>query len=95
MSDMTNDARARLGSPSDRKMSTAAATATGAAGGLAIGFVDWIVRCFQAGHIIAPDQSFIEIAAPIIVLPMGLWVGRVFSLIGTIITNRLEKDAST
>lgn len=92
------DARARTGTPSDRKMSTANATATGAAAGLTIGVADWIfLQCLSTGHWhwVSPSKDLIEVAAPIMLLPIGLWVARVLSLIGDIITNRLQKDANT
>lgn len=87
--------RSQPGTAADRKMSTANATATGAGFGLTIGFADWFFQCFSTGHwhYVAPNQQLIEIAAPIMLLPVGLWVGRVLSLIGDIITNHLQKDA--
>lgn len=90
------DGTSRSGSRSDRKMSTASATATGAAAGLTIGLADWLfLQCFATGHFhwIPPSKDLIEVAAPILLLPVGLWFGRVLSLIGDIITNRLQRDA--
>lgn len=93
---MTEDARSRVGSPDDRKMSTAGAVSTGAAAGLVIGLCDWVfLQCYTNGHwhFAPPSASLIEVGAPILILPLGLWLGKVFELIGKIITNRLEKDA--
>lgn len=94
MSD-TADSRNRSGSASDRKMSTVNAVANGAAAGLTIGLSDWFfLQCFSTGHFqwVSPSKDLIEVAAPILILPLGLWFGRVFSLIGDIIVNRLQKD---
>lgn len=87
--------RAREGSASDRKISTANAAATGAGASLTIGFADWFFQCFQGGHWhwAVPNQQLIEMAAPLLLLPIGLWIARVLSLIGDIITNHLQKDA--
>lgn len=88
----------RPGTAADRKTSTINATATGAAAGLTIGFADWFfLQCFTTGHFhwVSPSKDLLEVAAPILILPLGLWFGRVLSLIGTIITNRLQKDAGT
>jgi hypothetical protein len=87
----------RPGSASDRKISTGTATAAGAASGFCIGMCDWLTQCMASGHWhwVAPSQSMIEVGAPIIVLPVALWLGRVLSLVGEIITNHLQKDSST
>lgn len=87
--------RSRAGSPADRRMSTASAAATGAGASLAIGLTDWFFTCYQHGQFVfaAPSQQLIEMGAPLVVLPAGLWVARVLGLIGQIITNYLEKDA--
>lgn len=93
-----SDARARDGSPSDRKISTANAAATGAAAGLTIGIADWVfLQCLSTGHWhwVVPSKDLIEVAAPIILLPVGLWLAKVLSLIGDIITDHLQKDANT
>ena len=91
---MADEQRQTGGSPSDRKFTTLQAIATGTAGGLTIGICDWLVQCFQAGHIVAPSQQLIEVGSPIIVLPVGLWFGRVFSLIGDIVIKKLQRDDS-
>ena len=96
MTDATTDARMRAGSPADRKASTANAAATGAVLSLTLGIADWLfLQCLAGGHFhwAAPNQQLIEMASPIIFLPIALWIARVFSLIGDIITNRLQKDA--
>lgn len=91
------DTRSRNGSKDDRKVSTANAAATGAGASLAIGAADLMIQCYQGGHFhwVAPNQQLVEMAAPILLLPVGLWLARVLSLIGTIITNRLQRDAAT
>lgn len=93
---MSDDSSSRSGSAADRKITTTNAVATGAAGGLTIGFCDWLfLQCMIGGHFhfVAPSQQLIEVAAPILVLPIVLWFGNIVSLIGRIITNRLAKDA--
>lgn len=87
----------RPGTKADRKVSTASVVGAGAGASLAIGFTDWFFQCYQGGHWVwvAPNQQLIEMAAPIVLLPIGLWFARVVSLIGDIITNRLQKDAGT
>ena len=97
MSDFTapQDKRIRdTGSPSDRKMSTANAVALGSGAGLALGFIDALTACYKTGHyvFVMPDQQFLEMASLSLLLPVGLWVGKVFSLIGQIVINRLQKD---
>lgn len=97
MDDVAADVN-RPGTASDRKMSTLSALSTGAAAGVTIGLSDWFfLQCFTTGHFhwVSPSKDLIEVAAPILILPLGLWMGRVLSLIGTIITNRLQKDAGT
>ena len=87
--------RTANGTVSDRKFSTAQAAASGAGAALCIGFSDWFFQCAQGNHWvwIVPNQQLIEMGAPILLLPVALWIARVFTLIGTIITNRLQKDA--
>lgn len=88
----------RPGTAADRKTSTITALSTGAAAGVTIGLADWFfLECFSTGHFhwISPSKALIEVASPILILPLGLWLGRVLSLIGTIITNRLQRDAGT
>lgn len=95
MSDQS-DGRARSGSSADRKMTQTQAFATGAGASLAIGAADWFFQCTQGGwHWVVPNQQMIEMGAPLVLLPLGLWVAKVLSLIGTIITNKLQKDADT
>ena len=91
-----SDGRSKTGSPADRKIKTANALATGAGASLTIGLADWFFSGYDKTghwHMIVPNQQLIEMAAPLIILPAGLWVARVLSLIGDIITNHLEKDA--
>lgn len=91
-----SEQRQDTGSPSDRRMSTANALATGAGVGLTIGMCDWLIlQCFAGGqfHWVAPSQNLIEVGAPILVLPVALWFGRVVTLIGQIILDHLQKDA--
>lgn len=97
MDDIAADVN-RPGTAADRKISTVNALANGAAAGVTIGIADWFfLQCFSTGHFhwVAPSKDLIEVAAPILILPLGLWFGRVLSLIGTIITNRLQRDAGT
>lgn len=85
----------RSGSASDRKPSAANATALGAAASLAIGIGDWLfIQSFNGGHFhyVPPTQTLIEMAGPIVLLPVGLWMAQVISLIGDIIINKLKKD---
>ena len=97
MSDFTAPAEKRVndaGSPADRKMSTANALALGSGAGLALGFIDALGACYKTGHFVfvMPDQQFLEMASLSIILPIGLWIGKVFSLIGQLVINRLQKD---
>ena len=83
------------GSKSDRKISTSSAAALGAGASLAIGFTDWFFQCYSGGDwtFAPPNQQLIEMGAPIMVLPAGLWISRVMSLIGDIVINSLQRDA--
>lgn len=85
----------RPGDKTDRKMSTTTAAATGAGAALTIGFVDWLAESMRGGqwHWFVPNQQLLEMAAPILLLPVGLWFARVLSLVGEIITNHLQKEA--
>lgn len=95
MSDQTADPRSGAGSRADRRITTTSAAATGAGASLAIGFTDWFFQCYQHGHFVfvAPGQQLIEMGAPLVVLPVGLWGMKVLGLIGEIITNHLQRDA--
>ncbi len=97
MAEMTDQRAdlARPGDKSERKISTANAAATGAGAALTIGFSDWFLQCMVHGHWtwVMPNQQLIEMAAPIVLLPIGLWLSKVLGLIGTIITNHLQRDA--
>jgi hypothetical protein len=76
-------------------MSTGSATAYGAALGLVTGLGDWaLLQCYNGGHwhYVPPSQTLIEMAGPIILLPVGLWFAQVFSLIGDIVLTKLRKD---
>jgi hypothetical protein len=100
MSDPKPDPRAdqiSAGSPADRKMTTAGATATGSGAGLAIALVDWFSQCAQSSgwHWVVPERTTLEMAALTILMPFGLWAWRVLGLIGDIITNHLQKDDRT
>lgn len=95
MSDPNPDQRGNsdTGSAADRKPTTKNVTAYGAALSLTIGTADWLVQCSAGGwHWVAPSQTWIEMAAPIILLPVGLWFTQVFSLVGDIIISKLRKD---
>lgn len=91
MSDTTID---RPGSAADRKTKTSDATKYGALIALVTGMGDWMfLQCYTGGHwhYVPPTQTLIEMAAPLILLPVALWFSNVFSIIGDIITNRLKK----
>ena len=77
MSDPSMDTRNKSGSPSDRKVSTAQAAATGAGAASTIGFSDWLSQCYQAGHWhgVAPTSSSSKWAHRILLLPVALWLG--------------------
>ena len=84
----------RPGSAADRKTTTGNAINYGAMLGLATGLGDWFfLQCYTGGHwhYVPPSQTLIEMAAPIILLPVGLWVANVLSIIGDIITNKLKR----
>ena len=85
--------RIRPGEASDRKLSTVGMAATGGAAGLVIGTLQWLTQCYAGGHWhwIAPSQELIGVAGPVAILPVVLWIVRVFQLIGDIITRRLER----
>lgn len=98
MSDQNGDARQRSGSKDDRKFATKDALALGGVLGLVTGASDWLVlQCYAGGtwHWVAPSKDLVEGVAYVMILPAVLWLSKVFSLIGTIITNRLQKDAGT
>lgn len=84
----------RPGTAADRKTNTSNATAYGAAIGLTIGAADWLIlQCFAGGqwHWVAPSTNLIEVAAPIILLPCGVWMGKVISILGDIIIRKLQR----
>lgn len=88
------DQRAHNGSPDDRKPSPKVSITMGAMLALATGFADWVfLQCYTGGqwHYVPPSQTLIEMAGPIILAPLLFYVVQVFSLIGDIIINRLEK----
>lgn len=63
---------------------------------LTTGVGDWLfLQCYTGGHwhYVPPSQTLIEMASPLILLPLVFYIVQVFSLIGDIITNRLEKAA--
>lgn len=98
MTETLPDTRNRSeGSAADRKLTTQTVAAGGAGASLAIGFTQWFFQCTATGtwHWVAPSQDMIWMGAPLIILPVGLWVSNVLSLIGTIIVNRLRRDADT
>ncbi len=84
----------RPGEKTDRKVTATGMAATGGAAGLVIGLMGWLmVDCYAGGHWhwVAPSQQLIGIGGPIVVLPVALWVARVFQIVGDIITRRLER----
>ena len=94
MSDQQSDRRTRDGTRDDAKFGTKDALALGGVLGLATGGVDWLVlQCFATGHFhwVLPTKDLLEGVAYTIVLPVGLWFGKFFSLIGDIITDRLQR----
>lgn len=97
MSDQSVDIRQRDGSRDDRKFATKDALALGGVLGLLTGGADWLIlQCFATGqfHWVLPSKDLVEGVAYIILLPVGLWLGKFFTLIGDIIMNRLQRDAA-
>lgn len=86
-----SDQRNASGSAEDRKPSQLQRTGSGGLLGLVIGLADWGIRCQAAGHYQPPDNALVEIGGSIVGVPFALWLGDVFSTIGGIITDRLDR----
>ncbi len=59
------------------------------------GGADWLIlQCFSGGqfHWVAPSKDLIEATSYVILLPVALWLGTFFSLVGDIIIRKLKKD---
>ncbi len=95
MSDVS-DRRTHDGTPADAKFGTKDALALGGVLGAITGGADWLIlQCYSTGtfHWALPSKDLIEGVSYVILLPVFLWLGKFFSLIGDIITNRLQRDA--
>lgn len=93
---MSENLEIRSGSKFDRKPNPVNSMALGGGLALAIGLSDWLLLvCYKSGVFVyvPPSQQLIEMAGPILLLPLGHYLFRILSAIGRIILNPLEKAA--
>lgn len=83
--------RVENGTAADRKPSQLQRTGSGGVLGLVIGLADWGIRCSSVGHYLPPDNALVEIGGSIVGVPFALWLGDIFTTLGDIITERLNK----